>query len=57
MWKSSGGRCRSFLLTTLTLASSWTTNEFGGTLVVQEDANVKVVSKKERPRPLEDFHI
>ena len=26
-------------------------------LVVQEEANVKVVSKKERPRPPEDFHI
>jgi serine O-acetyltransferase len=26
-------------------------------LVVQEEANVKVMSKKERPRPSEDFHI
>jgi serine O-acetyltransferase len=26
-------------------------------LVVQEEANVKVVRKKERPRPAEDFHI
>jgi serine O-acetyltransferase len=26
-------------------------------LVVQEEANAKVVSKKERPRPPEDFHI
>jgi serine O-acetyltransferase len=26
-------------------------------LVVQEEAKVKVVSKKERPRPSEDFHI
>ncbi len=26
-------------------------------LVVQEEANVKVVRKKERPRPMEDFHI
>jgi len=26
-------------------------------LVVQEEAKVKVVSKKERPRPAEDFHI
>jgi serine O-acetyltransferase len=26
-------------------------------LVVQEEANVKVISKKERPRPPDDFHI
>jgi serine O-acetyltransferase len=34
-----------------------TTSVPPNSLVVQEAANVKVVSKKERPRPPEDFHI
>ena len=34
-----------------------TTSVPPNSLVVQEEANVKVLSKKERPRPAEDFHI
>jgi serine O-acetyltransferase len=34
-----------------------TTSVPPNSLVVQEEANVKVVSKKERQRPPEDFHI